>query len=143
MDLLSWEAPELAPSHDEARIRSANLSDRIARAVAETLRQCGLDREEVAEQMTAFLGRPVSKAMLDQYSSQAVAEKEITLSRAVGLAKITGDDRHLQAAIEPLGKVLIDRQYLAAISEAMIDAKLEELKEQKRQLRREWEGSRR
>lgn len=143
LDLLSWAPPIAAPAFDEHRIQAATLRDRIARAVTEILADTALSRERIAKDMTAYLGEPVSKPMLDQYASQARTDQSISMVRAVGLMRATGDARHLQAALDGSDYVVIQRRYLPAIEEAVLREKIEEMESLADRARREWKAPRR
>ncbi len=91
--LLEWAPP--AP-YAEQDVRAATLAGSISRAVAQTLRECTLDRTEVARRMSAFLGEPVSLAMLNAYASQAREDHSISAVRLLALMHATGDTRPLE-----------------------------------------------
>lgn len=82
---------EPAPAIDIGRFRS-----RLKRAMSAALRAAqerGLDRHRIAETMAA-MGAPVSKTMLDAYTSEARSTHDISVVRFKALAR-AADARHL------------------------------------------------
>jgi transcriptional regulator with XRE-family HTH domain len=139
LNLFEWEPPELVKSYDEQRVRSASLRSRISRSVSETLRlakaEKGLDRKQVAEQMSVWLEEDVSPAMLDAYASEAKEEHTISLLRTVALVHVTGDMRPLQMIAEMHGYAVVESKYLpwidygmAADRKSEMDKELEAMK---------------
>ncbi len=109
LDLLGWTPPEVQVwRSDEPDVRSASLRDRISRAVALTLRECSKTREELAEEMSAWLGEEVAKASLDGYASQAREDHTVSFLRLPAPCHATGDTRLWQLGAELFGKTVID-----------------------------------
>jgi hypothetical protein len=142
MDLLEWRPPEVARRYDERAVSAASWRDRIARAVAETLRSAKESRDVIAARMTEWLGHdePVSGKMLDAYASQAKEAHTIPYLRVIALGVATGDARLLQLAAEPIGHAVIEARFLGAIHEAMATERLEEIERARKLARRQWRG---
>ena len=140
--LLDWQPPELAPRFDEVCVRSVSWRGRMAKAVSTALKECGMDREEVAVKMSDFLGEEVSKPMLDAYASEAREEHTISAVRLFALANITDDPRLFQVMCEGSGYVVIPEKYQAAIEEAIWTDREEEAAQRKVLARRVWKGGR-
>lgn len=104
LDLFSdWTPPAVVDRPDERVLRARTLRERIALAVAEVLEASDKPREQIAEEMTDYLGgETVSKAMLDNYASQAKDEHTISFARMVGCSQRTVS--RLQSTPRPLGK---------------------------------------
>ncbi len=119
-DLLSWRAPEAAPSFDDTRVRAASLDAALARAVGEALRMSALTRDEVAAGMARFLGEAISVNILNAYASPARRGHTISLSRFLALLHVTRDVRLLNALAEPAGFAAVDRRYLTLIELASL-----------------------
>lgn len=136
-DLLEWQPPETVVAFEPAHVRAATVAASIARAVAATLRDCSLPRDDVAQRMSAYLGERVSKAMLDAYASEARREHAIPVTRLIALMHATGDRRLLQLLAEPLGWAVIERKHLPMIEVAAIREKEDELRRTREQLMRE------
>ena len=115
LDLLGWEPPSVVERYDEVRVRASSLRSRIAKGVAQTLKECGMPREQIADRMSAWLGEgeAVSKNMLDAYASEAREEQTISLLRLAALVHVTGDVRLLQLIAEMFGHSVIDDKYVA------------------------------
>lgn len=114
-----WTPPAVAVRFEGQRPAQVPLAQRVSRLVAQTLRECGLERAEVARRMSAILGVEVSEHILDRYASEAADTHNIPLYRAFALAEATGDMRLIGTGLAPLGYVVIAKRYEAAIRVAM------------------------
>jgi hypothetical protein len=132
-DLLDWQAPQAYPAE---AVRAATVAGRISRAVAFTLRHCGVKRQDIAARMAAYLGEPVSPAMLDAYASQAREDHNISAVRLLALAHATGDVRLLDMLCEPLGFAVIDRRLLPMLELADTHEQIETLRRRQDGIRR-------
>lgn len=115
LDLLEdWSPPEIVQRFDAAKVRTATLRARIARAVSETLHDSDMGREDIARAMTDWLGEDedVTKNMLDAYASQAREPHTISYLRLLALVHVTGDVRLLQLGAEMFGHSVVDDRYL-------------------------------
>lgn len=119
--------PALVRRYPEERVRTASLRARIARGVAETLRECSMDRAEVARLMAEFLDEDVTKNMLDAYASEARAEHTIPYLRLAALVHVTGDHRLLQLLADLFGLAVIDKDYLPWVEYGQAAEKRDEL----------------
>lgn len=143
LDLFDWTPPAVVKRFDEKRVRAATWRDQIARAVAETLWACELPRDVIAERMNEFLGADdgnVSRAMLDNYASQAKGEHTISFLRVIALCAVTGDLRLLQLATDPIEHIVVEARFEGAIQEAMAREQIERLERVARQGRKTWRG---
>lgn len=131
-----WQPPEVVQRFDDKRVRAANLREKIAMGVAETLKGAEADRETISEAMGAWLGEEVSKNVLDAYASQAREEHVISLPRLLALIHATGDLRILQMIAELFGHSVVDDRYLPWIE-------VGQLAERKDEIDRAFDGARR
>ena len=122
---------------DETRVNAVDLRDRLSRSVAATI--LGLDRAEIAAQMSAFLGTDVSVDMLNKYCSPS-ADHMISLERAIALIAVTDDPRIFGDALLRHDYAVIQKRYLAAVDEAMYTDEIEQLSRKKKRARQEWKG---
>ncbi|MBW6399527.1 DNA transposition protein [Roseomonas sp. HJA6] len=135
-DLLDWQPPTPVVAFEPAQVRAASLAASVARAVAATLRDSPLPREEVGARMSAYLGERVSKHMLDAYASEQRTDHPIPVTRLVALMHATGDRRLLQLIAEPLGWAVIERRHLPMIELAAVQEQRDELARRADALRR-------
>jgi hypothetical protein len=140
--LLDWVPPEVAPKFEEITVRSVTMRGRISKAVATCLRECGLERDEVAQRMGDYLGEAVSVDMLNNYASEAKEDQNIPVIRLIALAKVTDDPRLFTVLTEGTGYCVIPERYRGAIEEVMIADKIEELEDRRKLARRTWRGAR-
>jgi Mg-chelatase subunit ChlI len=127
LDIFDWEPPKLVTRYKPEVVRAASLKDRISLAVAATLKESDINREEIAQRMSAWLGEDVSKSMLDAYASQAREDHTISFLRVLALIHVTGDVRLLQIAAEMFGWAVIDEKYLHWVEVGQLSEKKEEL----------------
>lgn len=139
-DLFDWTPPAIVERFDERQIQAPTLRDRLARAVAAVLADCEIPREEIARQMTEWLGEDMSTAMLDKYASQASTQHVISANRLAALSKVTGDLRALQLLANEVGFVVVPKKYEAAINDAILTDQIDELTRQRAGERRRWKG---
>lgn len=142
LDLLSWEPPSVVRAYSPDRVKSASLRAKIARGVAETLKNYGKPRAEVASAMAAYLGEDVSENMLNAYASEAREEHTIPYLRLLALVQVTGDVRLLSLGGEISGHAVIEERFLGAVREAMWTEQEERAREERLAARRSWRGAR-
>lgn len=140
LDLFAWKPPRVAAEFAPEKVRAASIRAGIAKGVSLILKECGLSREQVADEIAAYLGEPCSKAMLDAYASEAREEHSIPLVRFVGLLHATKDIRPLGQIAKEFGYAVIPEKYLPAIDEAILADKIEELQQRKTLARKTWKG---
>jgi hypothetical protein len=122
-----YTPPDLIQRYDEVQVRACSLEVKISRAVSQTLKDCDLPRDVIAERMSTTLGKTVSKNMLDAYASQARDASVIPYDRLLALVEVTGDSRLLQMGAERSGKAVIDDTYLHWVEYGQASEKKEEL----------------
>lgn len=85
-----WNPPEVAVNFSEEVTKGGSLDVKIARAVSEAMQRCGKPREQIAEEMSDYLGgQNVTANMLDTYASPARRDHKITLERLIALVNVT------------------------------------------------------
>ncbi|MBF5095298.1 DNA transposition protein [Azospirillum sp. INR13] len=141
LDLLAWQPPEPVRAFPPEKVRAASLRSAVAKAVSLALKECGRDRDDVAQAMGEYLGEACPKTMLDAYASEAREEHVINVVRFIALMHATGDRRLLQLLAEPFGLAVIDARYLPAIEDALLDDKIAELTQRRQFARRRWKGA--
>jgi hypothetical protein len=112
-DLLSWVAPQPVKAFAPERVRAASLSATLSRGVSEALK--GRSRDQVAQEMSDYLGETISTNMLDKYASEAAAEHVVNMVRFIALIHATKDRRLLQLIAEPFGWSVVEQRHLDAI----------------------------
>lgn len=141
LSLLGWTPPQAELRFAEHAVRAATLDARIARAIAVALAECGKPRAAVARAMAAYLGEPVSPAMLDAYASVARDRHRISVSRFLALLHATGDRRLLQLLAAPFGWAVIEDRHLALIEAALLREQEDELRRRRDALLRRARGA--
>lgn len=101
------------------RVRAASLPALVARAVSETLKDCGLPRAKVAADMSAFLDERVTEAMLNAYASAARESHNIPAHRLIALALVANDARLLNAVLEDADFIVVSAKYEPLIRREM------------------------
>lgn len=113
LDILrDYSPPEIVKRYQEERVRTSTLRAKIARAVAETLHDSELSRDDLATAMSEWLGEDVTKNMLNNYASEAQEDHTIPYLRLLALIHVTGDVRLLQIGAEMFGHIVTDERFL-------------------------------
>lgn len=86
-DLLN-DIPKLV---DRIPIKAANTKAKWAIAISRALNDCAMSREEVARQMSEYLGEKISPNILAAYASQGRDTHIINLPRLEALIYVTKD----------------------------------------------------
>lgn len=63
---------------------------RLKRALARAIRECQIDRAEIAARMSRYLAAPITKAALDSYTAESKTTHDISLLRFKAFVKATG-----------------------------------------------------
>lgn len=111
-DLFDWTPPDPVERYADDEIRAASLKAQISRAVATTLKDSDKTRDQIAEEMGAYLGEIVPASALDHYASQAKEDHVLPIIRLIGLIVATGDRRLLQMIAEHIGCAVIEESEL-------------------------------
>lgn len=147
LDLLSWEPPEVAVGYAEDVAGRGPLENRIARVISRALRDAaddgGLTREAIAKAMTASLGRPVSRAMLDKWTSEGSTEHRIPLDAYIALVEATGAVDLVGFIAEQFGLVAIPERYQAIVELHLVEEHEAEVRARKDALTAKLRGGRR
>jgi hypothetical protein len=136
-DLFDWQPPQVAVGYSEDVIGRGRLDNKIARLIAQALRDArdeGLARSEIARAMAGYLGRPISEAMLNKWSSEGSEDHRIPLDAFIALVHATGAKDLLGFAPGEFGMTVIASEYAEMIRLQMIRDKRQELEAQERML---------
>ena len=137
LSLLDWVPPNPVVRFDPRLIRANQFTSRLSRAISVSLETCGRTREQIAEEMSAMLERPISINMLNAYASVQRAGHQISVPRFDALISATRDRRLLEFMAEPFGWAVIERRYLPAIELAAVSEHKKELTRRENALRRQ------
>lgn len=123
-DLFSWEPPKVAIGYSEDVIGRGRLDNKIARLVSHALRDAredrNLSRAAVAQKISEFLGRPISEAMLNKWSSEGSEDHRIPLDAFIGLVHATGAKELLGFVPGEFGLTVIEDEYAELIEERLL-----------------------
>lgn len=136
-DLFSWEPPKVALGYGPEVVGRGRLDNRIARVIAHALRDAredGLSRAEIARRMGDFLGRSISEAMLNKWSSEGSEDHRIPLDAFIGLVQATGAKDLLGFVPGEFGLAVIENEYAELIEERLLDDHIEEMQARKQAL---------
>lgn len=129
-DLFSWTPPSVAVGYSAEVTGRGALDNRIARLIGHALRDAredGMSRSDVARRMTDWLGRAVSEAMLNKWSSEGSEEHRIPLDAFIALVQATGNKNLLGFAPGEFGLTVIETEYAELIEAHLLDEHIEEL----------------
>jgi hypothetical protein len=134
--LLDWTPPQPVARFPEDKVRAATIASAICRGISVAMKECELSRDEISERMADFLGEPVSKNMLDAYSSEAREDHIINVVRFIALIHATEDRRLLELVADRFGWSVIEKRYLPLIELAHIHEAEDKLRRQRKSLTR-------
>jgi hypothetical protein len=123
-DLLSFEAPQIARGYPPEVAGRGPLDNRISRLIGHALREArdnGLPRGKIAAAMSEFLGTPISKPMLDKWSSEGSELHRIPLAAFIALIQATGDLDLLGIVTREFGHEAVPAKYRDIIELALIE----------------------
>lgn len=144
-DLFAWEPPQIGLGYGAEVTGRGALDHKIARLIGHALREAredGLARAEVARRMTAWLGRPISEAMLNKWSSEGSEDHRIPLDAFIGLVHATGARDLLGFAPAEFGLTVIETEYADLIEERLLDEHIEEMQARRQMLAAKRRGRR-
>lgn len=136
-----WEPPKVAVGPAPADVRGP-LDLVIARLISSALKKSGRKREEIANNMSAFLGRPVSKDMLDAWASGAKATNRIPLDAFVALIDATGDHDLLGWMPQQHGFLVVPARYGDLIELHLLEEQENEIARRKQAVQARYRGGR-
>lgn len=130
-----------APAAHEGDL--AGLDVFVSASVSRMLREDGRPRAEIAADVSRLLGKPVSKSMLDVYSSEAHVEHNVPASRWLAIVAATGNFAVADAVLKRIGARLLSGDEIKAAElghlqaeRDAIDARMKELRVETRPMKR-------
>jgi len=123
-----------APAPRKGRAELAGLERRINETVGSMLNSDDRPREVIAAEMSVLLDEPISRAMLDAYSSPARVEHRVPMSRLLALAVVTARQDLLRPILREVGMEALMGNEVKLARLGQIDARIRELQAEKRGL---------
>lgn len=127
-----------APEEVQAWSQAARLS----KAVALTLEESAMSREDIAVAMSEVLKANVSKTMLDNYASQAREQVSISALRLIALIEVTGDARALNTLLENSGLIVVPQKYEALLRRERAREAVKRFEREEQAADAEWKAKR-
>jgi hypothetical protein len=118
-------------------IGRGRLDNKIARIISQALRDArddGQTRAQVSREVSQFLGRPISEAMLNKWSSEGSEDHRIPLDAFIGLVHVTGAQDLLGFVPGEFGLTVIQNEYAELIEERLLEEHIEEMQARKQVL---------
>lgn len=142
-DLFRDYRPEpVVERFDAEAVKAWNPAVRLAKAIAITLDEARMSRDEIAAAMSDVLKTPISKAALDGYASQA-REQAISAARLAALVEVTGDIRPLNTLLESSGLIVVPQKYEALLRREKARELRERAEREEQAADAEWKASKR
>lgn len=144
-DLFSWEPPKVAVGYSDDVIGRGRLENKIARLIAHALRDAredGLSRDEIAQQISAFLDRKVSVEMLNKWTSEGSEGHRIPLDAFVALVHATGAKNLLGFVPGEFGLTVIESEYADLIELKLLKDHRDEVEARIQALNSRWKAKR-
>ena len=123
-------------------VQAWSLAGKLSKAVARTLEEAALSRDEIAAEMSELLKERVSKAMLDGYASQAREQNSISAVRLIALVDVTGDARALNVLLESSGLIAVPQKYEALLRRERARELMERAQREEQAADAEWKAKR-
>lgn len=137
-DLFNWQPPQVAVGYGAEIAGRGRLGNKIARLISHALRDTRdarkLSRGDVAGRMSDYLGRTISEAMLDKWSSEGAEDHRIPLDAFMALVDATGAQGLLGFVPGEFGLVVIEQEYAELIRLHLIREKIKEMQAQEQLL---------
>lgn len=123
-DLLSWEPPEVEPRFEQTRVRAASLAGKVCRVLAEAMDKDGRGRDDLAGELSEFLGEEISADTLYAWTSEARDRNNISAYRLIALVKLLNSPEILNELLIETEFMVIDRAFKPLIErELAIEAR--------------------
>lgn len=129
LDLLSWELPQVAAEFADADYGRAPLAQQISQAIGLALGKSSKTRDQIAKEMSEFLGEPISRGMLDAYASPGKEKHRITLERFMALIHAAGCPQLLGFVARQFDLAVVSADYVEVIELQLIDEHQREIDE--------------
>ncbi len=143
LDLFRDYQPEpVVERFPDDQVKAWSMAGRLSKAIALSIEESGMTREDIAAAMSDITKTSVSKALLDAYTSQAKENNQISAVRLAALVAITGDARPLNVLLEEAGLIVIPRKYEALLKRERARELRELLEREERSADAEWRAKR-
>lgn len=143
LDLFKDYQPEpVVERFADDQVKAWSTAGKLSKAIALSIEESGMTRDEIAAAMSDITKTTVSKAVLDAYTSQAKENNQISAVRLAALVAITGDARPLNVLLEEAGLIVIPRKYEALLKRERARELRELLEREERSADAEWRAKR-
>lgn len=124
-----------------APILGADFGGQIRELLTETMTAAkinhGIDRYDIAMQMSRLLNRDISKNMLDRYSAPSADEWRFPMEALPALVQVTDDARLLTLVNDACGYKAMPNEAAALAELVTLELQERRIKEQKERLRKQ------
>ena len=127
---------------DGDEVKAWSLAGRLSKAIALTMEESGMARDEIAAAMSDITKTSISKATLDAYASQAKEQNQIPAVRRAALVTVTGDARALNVLLEEAGLIVIPKKYEALLKRERARELREQCEREEKAADAEWRAKR-
>ncbi len=134
-DLFDWTPAKITKEYEKQAVKAQSANAKYAKAVALTLLECHLSREEIASQMSDYLNENISENMLNAYASETRAAHMISVSRLEALIFVTKDSRLLSLIAEIFQLIVVDSMFSHLIKAVQFGDKAAEFEAEQKQHR--------
>ena len=130
---IQMELPLSKTRTSHLRAGALRTKEAVVEAVKKALKNCPLDREKIAKEMSRLVGEEVSVHSLNNLASEGKLTRRLALEHAKALVMITGDLNILKAALQPEFD-LVDEKGRAAFDYGLLMLENKARAKRKRQL---------
>ena len=102
---------------------SLDLDHALRVLLAETIKTCPKKRQQVAEELSALVGRSISEAMLNSYTADSKEAHRFPAAWIPAFCVVTGDSRLIEIIASRCGMTLVSERGLRLIefAEAILE----------------------
>lgn len=129
-DLFDYQPPKVAVGYSAEVTGRGPLDNRISRLIGHALRDAredGLSRADIARKVSAYLGRSISEAMLNKWTSESSEDHRIPLDVFIALVDATGAKDLLGFIPGLFGLTVIENEYAELIEARLLADHIDEL----------------
>ena len=129
-DLFDWQPPQVAVGYSADIAGRGRLDNKIARLIGQALRDArddGQSRTQIAKAMSEYLGRSISEAMLNKWSSEGSEDHRIPLDAFMALVHATEVRALLGFVPGEFGLTVIENEYAEMITDQLLDEHIKEM----------------
>lgn len=128
LPLFDWEPPPApAVRFSAGQVRAATRRAEYSRAMKLAAEESGKSRDQIAQDMTEYMGEAVAKSAVDAAISEAREDRTMSIERYEAFVFATGDMRLIGVLADKFDMIVVPKHYEHWILAAQLEEKRKEL----------------